>query len=134
MSKLVFADTYYYLALINERDDGHVRAVEFASSFNGRIVTTEWILAEVADALAAPQRRERLLRLYELLVDDLNVTIVEATHEAFESGMALYSKRTDKQWSLTDCISFITMRDLGVKDALTADKHFTQAGFTPLLA
>jgi predicted nucleic acid-binding protein len=134
MSKLVFADTYYYLALINERDDGHERAVEFARSFKGRIVTTEWILAEVADALAAPHRRERLLGLYELLVDDLNVTIVGASHESFEGGMALYSKRTDKQWSLTDCISFTEMHDRGIKEALTADKHFAQAGFTPLLA
>jgi predicted nucleic acid-binding protein len=75
-----------------------------------------------------------MLALYELLVDDLNVTIAEASHESFASGLALYSKRADKQWSLTDCISFVTMHDRGITQALTADKHFAQAGFTPLLA
>ncbi len=134
MSNLVFADTYYYLALVNKRDNGHERAVEFARSFSGRMITTEWVLTEVADALSAPDHRERFLGLFELLLDDLNVTVIEASHETFLNGIALYSKRTDKDWSLTDCASFNVMQDHGATEALTADHHFAQAGFVPLLA
>lgn len=125
--------TTYYLALINERDAGHERATQFARQFNGPSITTEWILAEVADALAAPYRRKQFLALYELLTDDLSVTIRSASHELFAAGMALYSKRLDKGWSLTDCISFAVMHEEGVMSAITADRHFEQAGFVPLL-
>ena len=48
-------------------------------------------------------------------------------------GVDLYSDRTDKEWSLTDCLSFIIMEDRGLTDALTADRHFIQAGFRALL-
>jgi predicted nucleic acid-binding protein len=67
------------------------------------------------------------------LIDDPNATIVAATHERFEEGIALCSYRMDKDWSLTDCISFIVMQNQGLTDALTADRHFEQAGFRALL-
>jgi len=51
----------------------------------------------------------------------------------FHAGLDLYASRPDKEWSLTDCISFAVMQDLGLNDALTGDHHFTQAGFTILL-
>ena len=59
---------------------------------------------------------------------------MDATSELFERGLALYNARPDKEWSLTDCISFVVMADEGLTDALTGDRHFEQAGFTALLA
>ena len=49
------------------------------------------------------------------------------------NGMELYASRPDKSWSLTDCISFCVMRELGITDVLTTDRHFSQAGFHVLL-
>ena len=56
-----------------------------------------------------------------------------ASRRLFTRGLALYKERTDKEWSLTDCISFVIMRDLKLSAALTADRHFEQAGFMALL-
>jgi uncharacterized protein len=130
----VFADSYYYLAQVNERDDGHTKAVEFAKSFRGQIVTTEWALTEVGDALAQSQKRGVFLQILEDEQNDSQTTIVPASHELFARGVALFSARSDKDWSLTDCISFVVMEELGINEALTVDHHFQQAGFVPLLA
>ena len=46
-----------------------------------------------------------------------------------EEGLGLYESRPDKEWSLTDCISFVVMKKEGIVEALTEDRHFEQAGF-----
>ncbi len=131
--KAIFADTYYFLAAGNDRDEGHQRTVQFAASYTGKILTSEWVLTEVADALAAPSQRESFTTLLKLIYDDSNWIVVEASHELFNRGISLFSQRTDKEWSLTDCISFVVMKQHGLTEALTADHHFEQAGFVPLL-
>ena len=60
--------------------------------------------------------------------------LVRATSELIQRGNNLYCKRADKEWPLTDCISFVVMQDQGLSEALTADHHFEQAGFQALLA
>jgi len=59
--------------------------------------------------------------------------VIPASSELFEAGLELYRSRADKQWSMTDCISFVVMRREGITDALTADRRFEQAGFHVLL-
>ena len=71
--------------------------------------------------------------LYQRLRGNPGVTIVPANTEVFEQGVELYSRRPDKSWSLTDCISFVVMQRYGLTDALTGDHHFEQAGFRVLL-
>lgn len=129
----VFADSYYYLALINAKDEGHEEAIDFARTYRGRTVTTEWVLAEVGDALAQPNRRSAFRNLLESIRRDSLVTVVQANHLQFEDGVALFNDRADKEWSLTDCISLLAMEQFGIRDALTADKHFVQAGYNALL-
>jgi uncharacterized protein len=130
---IVFADSYYYLAFVNEGDIGHRRALEFSRSYQGHAVTTEWVLTEVADALSGPEQRGVFLELLAELRRDSGLQIVDAGHGLFERGIALFSQRPDKAWSLTDCISFVVMEEHGIHDALTADHHFEQAGLVPLL-
>jgi predicted nucleic acid-binding protein len=129
----VFADSYYYLAIVNDRDTGHARAVEYSRSFRGRTITTEWVLTEVADALSAPEQRAVFLELLTQLLADSGLTIVEASHDLFERGMKLFADRPDKSWSLTDCISFVVMDEHGINAVLTADHHFEQAGYAAVL-
>lgn len=131
--KSYFADSSYYLALVNADDELNSAAVALTPSLTGRIVTTEWVLAEVGDALCRPGCRRLAAELIRELQADTSVQIVAATHETFEDGLALYNRRHDKKWSLTDCISFVVMQKLRLKEALTADRHFEQAGFRPLL-
>jgi uncharacterized protein len=129
----VFADTVYYLALTNPRDQYASAATKYTAAFSGRFVTTAWILTEVANSLVRGPNRALFCEIYRDLAGDSRVTIVPPAQDLFEQGIELYAQRPDKQWSLTDCISFIVMREYGLSDALTADKHFEQAGFSILL-
>lgn len=131
--KEVLADTYYYLALVSADDHAHSRAVALARDQSLRHIVHCWVLAELADALAPRNRRDRFLELWHLLRDDEQVVVLPASDELFKSGVRFYSERPDKDWSLTDCVSFVVMRERGMRDALTGDRHFEQAGFNALL-
>ena len=73
------------------------------------------------------------VQLYRDLADDRRVTIVPPAQDLFDEGIELYAQCPDKDWSLIDCISFVVMREYNLTDALTADRHFEQAGFRVLL-
>jgi uncharacterized protein len=132
--KTYFADTFYFLALRNPRDEAHTRAQATTMELAGcAMVTTAWVLTEVADALAEPANRGGFSELLQLLRADPNVVIVPPSLELFEQGIDLYARRPDKAWSLTDCISFVVMTEQRIAEALTGDHHFEQAGFQALL-
>jgi hypothetical protein len=128
-----FADAFYYLALVNPGDRTHQKAVRHSRDLSVSTFTTAWVLTEVADALAGLEQRGVFLALLERLRKDPTVTIVPPSEGLFERGLELFRKRPDKEWSLTDCISFVVMRQHGIPDALTGDHHFEQAGFRILL-
>jgi len=129
----VFVDTYYYIALLSPKDGTHAQAVELTARLQPAIVTTAWVLTELAAAMPAPAKRERFLKLFDGLRSSDEVKIIPVSPELFEAGITLFRKRPDKAWSLTDCISFIVMQQEGLTDALTGDHHFEQAGFVALL-
>ncbi|MBX7245210.1 MAG: hypothetical protein K1X53_06905 [Candidatus Sumerlaeaceae bacterium] len=128
-----FADTFYFLALLNSKDRAHGPAVVLSRKSDLRIVTTEWVLTEVADACCSVSHRGMALRLIQTLRQSPYVHIVASDHRVFQRGLDLYEARPDKDWSLTDCISFVIMGEQGLSEALTGDKHFEQAGFRPVL-
>ncbi len=129
----VFADTYFFLALINPRDTAHPRAVAAANSRRGPLLTTAWVLTEVADGLARTPDRHLVAKIIADLDQEPRDIVVPASQDLFDRGLRLYLARSDKHWSLTDCISFVVMEEFHVQEALTADHHFEQAGFVPLL-
>ena len=129
----VFADTYFFLALINPRDVAHGAAVAAANSRRGPLLTTAWVLTELADGLARTADRHLVAKIVADLGQEPPDIVVPASQDLFERGLRLYLARADKQWSLTDCISFVVMEEFRVREALTADHHFEQAGFVPLL-
>jgi hypothetical protein len=131
--KPVFADSFYLVAFLNRADQHHERVVAFARQPRRRMITTRWVLMEVADALAASASRNRVAAFITTLETDTDTTIVEARPSLFQRGLAMYDERPDKKWTLTDCISFVVMADEGLTDALTEDHHFEQAGFRALL-
>jgi predicted nucleic acid-binding protein len=131
--KRAFGDAHYFLALLSPRDQDHIRAREFAAQWVGEIVTTRWVLAEVADGLATPPLRTPAVTFLQRLEQNPFVRILPPDDAQFLRGFDLYRRRPDKAWSLTDCISFVVMQDEKLEEALTADRHFEQAGFTALL-
>jgi predicted nucleic acid-binding protein len=62
-----------------------------------------------------------------------NVKVVSVDSALLRRAIDFYHSRKDKEWGLTDCISFIVMEDHGLTEALTTDEHFQQAGFGALL-
>jgi predicted nucleic acid-binding protein len=91
------------------------------------------VLLETANTLARPNWRAQAIGLIDHLQQRLDVRIVPLQELLWQRGYALYRKRLDKGWSLTDCISFLVMQEAGINDALTADEHFRQAGFHAVL-
>ena len=131
--RAVFADTFYFLALLNPRDQYRDRAVQASIQGDTMVVTTRAVLLEVGDALAAPNARTIAGDFLQSLEDAPSVEIVPLDDTLHRQALALYRARPDKAWSLTDCASFVAMRERGLVDALTGDKHFEQAGFRALL-
>ncbi len=129
----VFADTSYFLALLIPDDAAHAKALEFAASSRAPMVITDWIIVEMGNYLCQPLVRELFVQWLYALRQDSRVTIVEASAGLLQAGVELFADRQDKYWSLTDCISFVVMSQYGLSEALTADRHFEQAGFVALL-
>lgn len=134
--RTVFVDTVAWLALVNRSDRLHNAAVRTNRKLLGdgaRYITTDAVLAEVGNALARPPMREPVIRFLGALVSSPRLRIVFADRRRFERALRLYSDRPDKEWGLTDCISFTVMGDEHLQQAFTSDRHFQQAGFTCLL-
>ena len=129
----VFADTFYWIALLYRRDPWHPRVTTFSHTLTDEdiVFTTDAVLTELLAALSAagPYVRQETVTLVEGLLDDPSVRVVEGTRAQFLEGLALYRARSDKAYSLTDCMSMQVMRREGLTDVLTNDHHFTQEGF-----
>lgn len=128
-----FVDTVFYVAFLSRRDALNAAAVTASNEVRGRLLTAEYVLVEVGNWLCRASSKALFLRLLEDLRHDPRTTILAASQDLLDAGVSLYSQRQDKDWSLTDCISFTVMRRRGLIDALSADHHFEQAGFSLLL-
>ena len=136
MQAEVFLDTAYAIALSSPADRFHPRAVALAEQMEAlgtRLVTTRAVLLEIGNALAKPRFREAAAQLLAALEADSNVDIVPLSESLYARAVQLYRERPDKEWGITDCVSFLVMQDRGLTEALATDEHFQQAGFRSLL-
>lgn len=132
----IFVDTAAWIALLNRDDDLHAQATTVMQSLqrsHSQLITTEFILLEVADALNRPQLRSKTITFIDRLPSMKMVQIIPLSHRLWQAGWVLYCQRVDKSWGLTDCTSFIVMQEQHLSVAFTSDKHFEQAGFTRLM-
>src|SRR5438552_2282252 len=113
--KRVFADTFYFVALWNPSDKARARALGYTASFQGVIVTTDWVLTELGDAMSDPANRLEFVSTFKDLEANPQVRIVAADGALFREGIQLFAARPDKKWSLTDCISFVVMTRDGIQ-------------------
>ena len=132
----LFLDTAYAIALSSPRDSFHRQAVLLADEVaakSAKLITTQAVLLEIGNALASPKYRQQAALLLGALRTDPSVDIVPLTDELYAQAFQLFRDHADKAWGLTDCISFVVMRERNLTEALTADHHFEQAGFRVLL-
>lgn len=132
----VFADTGYWIALLNERDNLHGKARELSARFAGAtVVTTEMVLAELPNHVSGGGGQVRRLVGAAVLQwrADPNVEVVPQTTVQFETAFERYLTRLDQSWSVVDCASFIVVETREIQEALAYDRHFEQAAFIALL-
>ena len=136
MQAEVFLDTAYAIALSSPNDQFHARETELSDQLEAlgtRIVTTRAVLLEIGNALSKQRYRQEAVQLLDALEADSKVDIVPLSEPLYVRALQLYRERPDKEWGLTDCVSFLVMQDRGLTEALTTDVHFPQAGFRALL-
>jgi len=129
----IFIDTMYVVALVNENDEHHERASELSEKYeNSAFVTTDGVLIEIANVFAR-NYKEQAVEIIEDFRSSDDIEIVHLNPALFYKAFEHYKTYLDKTWSLVDCISFEVMKEKGLTDALTGDKHFEQAGFNRLM-
>jgi predicted nucleic acid-binding protein len=131
----LFLDASYAIALASESDEHHGKAIEISTVIAEKaipMITTRAVLLEIGNGLARRYRRAAI-RLLDSIEDDEDIEVITPSEELYNRALEIYRKHLDKEWGLTDCLSFVVMHDRGVLNSLTADDHFRQAGFTALL-
>ena len=130
-----FADSSYWIALITPDDEFHVLAMEYGALLEAqgdRIVTTQLALNEALAPRSgtSAQMRRAVIDLIDRIIQDPRVSIIPQSSEQFDEAFILFrTVADDKTWSITDCASFQVMWRLQIRNALTGDHHFEQAGF-----
>ena len=133
--RTLFADTFFWIALLFPRDAFHTAVSAFSQTLRGiRLATTDEVLSEVLSHFAGfgPYWRAKVAGLVHDVRSDPDVDVLPQTRADFDAALALYEARPDKDYSLTDCRSMLALRALSVTEVLTNDHHFTQEGFTIL--
>jgi len=129
----VFADTFYWVALIHRKDASHKAVMDWSRSVGPvRIVTTDVLTEVLAFCSADEGLRSDAAKIVRGILAGPTVRVMPQSHEGFLRGLILYEARPDKGYSLTDCISMETMRQDGLTHVLTNDRHFEQEGFNAL--
>ena len=133
MSRIIFIDTLFVVALVNQRDQYHERAEALATSYEGaHFLITDAVILEIGNSLSR-NFKDQAIQVIENLLSSDDVEVVHMTAELFDQAFSLFKTHTDKSWGLVDCMSFLVMRRAGAQDALTFDHNFVQAGFKALL-
>ncbi len=132
----LFVDTAFWIALFRRRDQYHREACAWQSYLvrtGARLVTTDAVCWEWMNAMSSAASRSAAAYGYERIRFDRQIEVVSHSEELTAAALRLFADRADKEWSLTDCHSFVVMRQRDLHLALTADHHFEQAGFRPVL-
>lgn len=136
MADKIFIDTAAWIALLNNRDALHEKARLLMNDLMKQkhpLITTEFVLMEVADAISSPTVRSKTIDFIDNLLSLPILLIIPASQDLWKAGWQLYKQHSDKERGLTDCTSFIVMKQENIKISFTADHHFEQAGFIKLM-
>jgi predicted nucleic acid-binding protein len=113
MMSEAFLDSAYAISLACPNDQHHSRAMTLADEMlrdRTRLVTTRAVMLEIGNALARLRHRSSAIALLDALESDSHVEIVSLSEELYAEGVALFAQSQDKEWGVTDCISFVLMR------------------------
>ena len=133
---MTFLDTCGLVAKTNAKEQRHAAATRIWAALtlaDEPLITTSLILFEIGDTLSRVGFRRGAAAIRAGLLASRRVEIVQITPDHERLAWEMFEQFRDKDWGLTDCVSFVIMEEREIQDAFTADRHFAQAGFTPLL-
>ena len=139
MPETVFWDTAAFVALANRDDELHAAAIAVSQELaraNARILTTDAVLTEVANTFCKTALRPMAHQVIAAFQASVRLRVAQLVHVdagLWQRGWQFFLDRPDKDWSLTDCISFLVMQDRKVRRAFTSDRHFEQAMYEKLM-
>lgn len=131
----VFLDTGYVIALEAADDQHHEVTLRHWRGLTGALpvmVTTSYVLNEIVTFFNSRNRHAKAVEIGSRLTSSPSVRLVHVDEALFYAGWQYFKQHADKTYSLTDCISFIIMGQMGIQTVLGFDRHFTQAGFARL--
>lgn len=134
--KKVFADTGYWIVLLNPKNDLHQKARQLSINLiSTPIVTSEMVFTELLNAFSGEGKsyRQKSVRFIKHAFTNAEIEVILQTDAIFHNALELYDQRSDQAWSHTDCTSFQIMHQQNILEALAYDKHFEQAEFIALL-
>jgi len=134
--QLIFADTHGWLALSNKRDKFHQKAVitnKILIDQRKGFITSNFVLDETYTLILNKIGHKEAVKFGDMIRTTKLVKVVHVTEIIEERAWQLFKKYSDKEFSFTDCTSFVIMQQLNLKEAFTNDHHFEQIGFTILL-
>jgi len=133
--KTGFTDSHYWIAIVKPGDQyAETAKTARASLGNAFIVTIDEVLTEFLTALSSgAHMRKQAAKMVRAILNNPNVRVIPQTRDSFLKGLAFYENRSDKNYSLTDCISMNAMRAESLIEVLTSDRHFEQEGHTVLI-
>lgn len=133
--KSTFIDSAFVIALESKDDQNHLAAIEYWQELvqsPSSLITTSFVLDEIATYFNSRNRHKKAVEIVESFLNSKAVELVHVDETLFQTGWKYFVKHADKRYSLTDCISFVIMKERHIEQALTFDKHFKQAGFKKL--
>jgi uncharacterized protein len=128
----LFLDAGYIIALEAEDDQHHESAIHHWQTLSKKfppIVTTTYIVDEILTFFSSRKRHAKAVEIGKNLLESNLIQLIQVDEELFQSGWEFFQQHKDKTFSLTDCISFVVMKDRKIKSVLSFDKHFSQSGF-----
>ena len=132
----VFADTSVLYAFVDKRDSCHDAAGRIVGELiraGRRLVVSDYVIAEAVNLANVRAGRSVAGRVLDLIEQTAGIRVEWIGSIRFELAKAFFRKHADHDFSFTDCTSFVVMRELRIRDALTSDHHFVEAGFRTLL-
>ncbi|MBI5624535.1 MAG: PIN domain-containing protein [Elusimicrobia bacterium] len=127
--KALFVDTGAWYALANRLDGHHAEAKELLATTSRHLLTTNYVILETANLIKIRAGQQLAVRFLDQVRASKLVTIHHVTQRQHEAAEIFFRKHSDKGYTLGDCSSFVVMADLGLGEAFTFDRHFSQAGF-----
>ena len=131
----IFLDANFVIALEISDDQHHYAAAQFWTTFietSFSLVTTSYVLDEIVTFLNRRRQHDKAVRVGNNLLNASHIQLIHVDEPLFYEGWQYFEQHSDKTYSLTDCVSFVLMKKLGLAEALTFDKHFQQSGFVNL--